>query len=131
MQLTGLCRDHSFEPAEAVCRQCGLEFCSACIVHPFGKKKPICKSCAVNLSGVRTGSGRAPMNPRLLKRRVKEFEKLLEAKKTGPQGEDATTLIVSSQGIEMPGNFSDDGASHQSNEPAHVGGGIDWSNPFA
>ena len=45
--ITGLCRDHSFETATAMCRRCSLEFCDTCVVYPFGPKKPFCKECAM------------------------------------------------------------------------------------
>ena len=46
IDLTGLCREHSFESAAELCRRCGLEYCEACVVYPFGAKKPLCKTCA-------------------------------------------------------------------------------------
>ena len=52
MHLTGLCREHSFESAAELCRRCGLEYCEACVVYPFGARKPLCKSCAIAMSGL-------------------------------------------------------------------------------
>ena len=71
--ITGLCRDHSFETAIDVCRRCGLEFCEVCVVYPFGPKKPFCKECAMSLGGVRTQVTRNAQPSRLIRRRAKEF----------------------------------------------------------
>lgn len=72
--ITGLCRDHSFETAVAVCRRCGHEFCEICVVHPFGPKKPFCKECAMVEGGVRSHSPRPALPSRVLRKRVKAFE---------------------------------------------------------
>ena len=71
--LTGLCRDHSFESAVDLCRRCGLEYCDRCVVYPFGPKKPLCKECAMALSGVRSHAARGPMSSRLVKKRARAF----------------------------------------------------------
>ena len=71
--ITGLCRDHSFETAVDLCRRCGLEFCEVCVVYPFGPKKPFCKECAMSLGGVRTQVTRNAQPSRLIRRRAKEF----------------------------------------------------------
>ncbi|MEZ5247053.1 MAG: hypothetical protein R2707_18330 [Acidimicrobiales bacterium] len=73
-ELTGLCRDHSFETAENICRRCGLEYCELCLVFPFGAKKPLCKECAMVAGGVRSHAARPEMPKRDLKRRVKVWE---------------------------------------------------------
>ena len=72
--ITGLCRDHSFESAEAVCRRCGLEFCELCLVYPFGARRPMCKECAMAEGGVRSHVARAPMGRRDLRKKLKAFE---------------------------------------------------------
>ena len=74
-EITGLCRDHSFETADAVCRRCGHEFCEICVVHPFGPKKPFCKECAMVEGGVRNMSARPALPSRLIRKRVKAFDK--------------------------------------------------------
>ena len=86
-ELTGLCRDHSFETAIDVCRRCGLEFCEICVVHPFGAKKPFCKECAMVQGGVRTHSARPAQTSRVIRKRVKDFEKLKDraATASGPE----------------------------------------------
>jgi hypothetical protein len=53
------CAKHQFDRAVNFCRQCGGPFCAACLVYPFGERKPpLCIPCALVASGVRTG--RAP-----------------------------------------------------------------------
>ena len=73
MHMTGLCREHSFESAAELCRRCGLEYCEGCVVYPFGSKKPLCKTCAIAMSGVRSHTGLPAMAPRLVKKRAKAF----------------------------------------------------------
>jgi hypothetical protein len=72
-ELTGLCRDHSFERAEDICRRCGGEYCELCLVYPFGPKKALCKECAMVAGGVRAHGTRAEMHKRAVKHRVKAF----------------------------------------------------------
>ena len=74
IKITGLCRDHSFESAEELCRRCGLEFCELCLVYPFGTAKPLCKECAMAEGGVRLHVQRSAMPKRDIRRRIKEFE---------------------------------------------------------
>ncbi len=73
--ITGRCRNHSFDFAESVCRRCGLEFCDDCVVRPFGKSKPFCKDCAMVLGGVKTHGIRPPMTSKQIRSRVKAFSK--------------------------------------------------------
>lgn len=73
--ITGLCKDHSFESAEAVCRRCGLEFCELCLVYPFGAGRPLCKECAMAEGGVRSHVARAPMGRRDLRKKLKAFDR--------------------------------------------------------
>jgi len=72
-ELTGLCTDHSFETAMAMCRRCGLEFCDECVVQPRNGKV-FCKHCAMIEAGVRSKSERPAMAGRALRKRVKAFE---------------------------------------------------------
>lgn len=78
--VTGLCKDHSFETAEEVCRRCGLEFCGLCLVYPFGAAKPLCKECAMAEGGVRSHIHRVAMGRRDLRRKVKAFKSHLAAR---------------------------------------------------
>ena len=127
MQVTGLCRHHSFEAAHGVCRQCGMEFCESCIVFPMGKKTPICKECAVRLGGVRSGAGRAPMNPRHLKKRVKAFDELMKARQERGQ---VATMVATETTLFQDQRPSTTAAETPASEPADSDR-VDWSNPFA
>jgi uncharacterized Zn finger protein (UPF0148 family) len=71
------CVQHQFEPAADLCRNCGHEHCSECLVYAFGKDQaPYCVSCALAASGVRSNAARPPsLSRREIKRRVKERKK--------------------------------------------------------
>ena len=73
-ELTGICRSHSFESAEDVCRRCGAEYCELCLVYPFGPAKPLCKECAMAAGGVRSHVSRPVLAKKELRRKVKAFE---------------------------------------------------------
>ena len=50
--MEGRCAKHQFEASEDVCRECGNEFCSECLVYSFGPKKPpFCIACALAAAG--------------------------------------------------------------------------------
>lgn len=83
VDTTGLCREHSFESAEEVCRRCGGEYCEICLVFPFGVSKPFCKECAIAAGGVRAHVARQPMPRRDLRRKVKAFEARRQARAAG------------------------------------------------
>ncbi len=91
--ITGLCRDHSFETAIEVCRRCGLEFCEVCVVYPFGAKKPVCKECAMMLGGVRSQVTRNALPNRAIRYRVKVFEKFKADRRAPAVVADAPNLI--------------------------------------
>ncbi len=58
------CAHHESEASHDVCEHCALEFCAACLVYPKGEHKPpLCRRCALALSGVRT-SRHVPAAPR-------------------------------------------------------------------
>lgn len=71
--MTGHCRHHSFETAASVCNRCGAEYCSHCLVHPFGKSKPLCKDCAMTVSGVKMHAATLAMSRRMVRARTKAF----------------------------------------------------------
>jgi hypothetical protein len=81
-EITGLCREHSFERAVDMCRMCGGEFCDMCLLYPSGK--PLCKACAIAAGGVRSGGAHRALSSRDIKRRVREFEEA-KAAKLAPQ----------------------------------------------
>jgi hypothetical protein len=67
------CARHQFEAAEDVCRTCGHDFCSECLVYAFGANKaPYCLSCALAASGVRSTSTVRPVRSR---REIKDRHK--------------------------------------------------------
>lgn len=159
-EITGLCRDHTFETAEEVCRRCGIEFCEMCLLFPFGAAKPLCKECAMVAGGVRNHATRPEMPKRELKRKVKAFE----ARRKSPLSSPAATmedveitdpvlqdpLAPTAEDLErVPTPVPDDGALVASEladafstppppppppaapEPADgVAPPIDWSQPF-
>lgn len=88
--ITGLCRDHTFETAEAVCRRCGMEFCEMCLLFPRGASKPLCKECAMIAGGVRNHGSRPEMPRRELKRKVKAFD----ARRKAPMAKPAAMADV-------------------------------------
>ena len=61
---------HPMSIAEQVCRRCGHDFCTDCVVYPFGVAKgAMCIACALEAGGVsRQNTGR----PRLSRRQVRE-----------------------------------------------------------
>ena len=73
-ELTGLCREHSFERSEDICNRCGAEYCELCLVYPFGPRKSLCKECAMVAGGVRAHTVRPEMPKRDVKRRKKAFQ---------------------------------------------------------
>ena len=154
IELTGLCREHSFESATALCRRCGLEYCDNCVVFPFGEKKPLCKQCAVVMGGLRSAAGSPPaMNPRLVKKRAKQFAKNAPAIASAPLPEPEVPAIVDPtaepaltaptpesafQDFEMapigkhdpvPGEMPPP-PTPESNPAEGVAPAVDWNNPF-
>jgi hypothetical protein len=118
-ELTGLCRDHSFETAENLCRRCGLEYCELCMVYPFGAKKPLCKECAMVAGGVRSHAARPEMPKRDVKRRVKQWEARADKKRSVAAAEAAAIsdpllsdpLAPTEADLErIPATVPDDGA---------------------
>ena len=54
------CVRHSHEPSVAKCRDCHFDYCSECLIWPFGAKEPpLCRDCALVAAGVR-GSHQRP-----------------------------------------------------------------------
>jgi len=48
------CVRHSHEPSVAKCRDCHFDYCSQCLIWPFGAKEPpLCRDCALVAAGVR------------------------------------------------------------------------------
>jgi hypothetical protein len=88
--MDGRCYVHGFELAENHCRNCGMQFCSECLVYAFGANKPpYCISCALAASGVRSNAARRPT---LSKREIKRIEK--ERKKADARGTKPTVEVA-------------------------------------
>lgn len=69
------CRKHPHEMGVALCRRCGGSWCSSCLVHAFGPKKPpYCMSCAMVAGGVRTSAALPAMPRRLVKAQIKALK---------------------------------------------------------
>ncbi len=58
--------------SDQVCTRCGHDFCTECVVFPFGVKKgALCISCALEAGGVsRQHTGRPKLASREIRRRV-------------------------------------------------------------
>ena len=73
--VSAQCAKHHFDPAVAVCGQCGLTFCPACLVYAFGADKPpFCIPCALTVGGVRRGGPVAKVSWRERRARRKALE---------------------------------------------------------
>lgn len=64
------CVKHPMTLGEHICGECGHQFCTECVVFPFGTAKPpLCIPCALEKGGVR----RQPTGrPKLTRRSIKE-----------------------------------------------------------
>ncbi len=66
------CTKHPHEMGVALCRRCGQAWCSNCLVHSFGPKKPpFCMSCAMVAGGVRTNATLPAMPRKQLKAQMR------------------------------------------------------------
>jgi hypothetical protein len=64
------CVKHPMTMGEAICGECGHQFCSECVVFPFGTAKPpLCISCALERGGVRRT---AAARPKLTRKSIRE-----------------------------------------------------------
>jgi len=118
--ITGLCRDHSFESAIDLCRRCGFEFCEVCVVHPFGPKKPFCKECAMSLGGVRAHVTRNALPSRLIRQRAKEFSRFV-GQRNAPVTMGGVPNLVDPTTLGIP----DPGANARERVPVAVQSGND------
>ncbi len=112
--LNTQCVRHQFELAQDICRGCGYEFCSECIVYAFGPDEPpFCVSCALTASGVRSNTGRPALPKREIRRRLKERHLL-----TG-RGKEPEKIEV--QAVEIDWSIPDDQATETT-------AALDWVN---
>jgi hypothetical protein len=66
------CAKHPHERGVGLCQRCGWSWCSDCLVHVLGPKKPpMCVECAMFAGGVRSSASRPAMPKRELKARLK------------------------------------------------------------
>lgn len=114
IEMTGLCRDHSFERAADLCRMCGAEFCDACLVHPF--RKPLCKACAIAAAGVRTAGTHKPLKKGDIRKRLKAFE----AAKAARQSPDGSAPVPHKplSNYDLIGSSSDEADDHSDAGPS-------------
>ena len=64
------CVKHPMTVGEHICGECGHQFCTACVVYPFGTAKPpICIACALERGGVRR---QAVGRPKLTRKSIRE-----------------------------------------------------------
>jgi hypothetical protein len=71
--MHGRCDTDPLDFATDVCDDCGGEQCGAHLVHPHGPSRPpLCRSCAIAISGVRTGAapGRKRTRSQIKRRRA-------------------------------------------------------------
>ena len=54
--MARVCIRHPFLLSENLCGRCGAEFCRECLVFPRGQKLPLCVTCAITASGVRSNA---------------------------------------------------------------------------
>lgn len=62
--------------SEEVCRRCGHDFCSECVLYPFGVSRgAMCISCALEAGGVsRQKTGRPKLTHKEVKQRVSRID---------------------------------------------------------
>ena len=71
--MEGRCERHLFDRAIDLCGRCGGEYCTDCLVYPFGASKPpFCLPCAVARGGVRSN---APTYQALSGRKLRQLQK--------------------------------------------------------
>ncbi len=68
--LSMQCTNNPFERAIDVCDECGLPFSNEFLVYILGTRRPpLCKPCAIALSGVRSSARRQRMPKKEVRRR--------------------------------------------------------------
>ena len=113
---TAQCAKHHFDRAVAVCGQCGLTFCPACLVYAFGPNKPpFCIPCALTVGGVRKVSS----GPKISWREKRARKKALEAQNAAAADANLERALAEANAA------AEAHAEPVSDEPA-----FDWSAPF-
>jgi hypothetical protein len=76
--LSMQCTNNPFERAIDVCDECGLPFSNEFLVFILGTRRPpLCKPCAIAMSGVRASARRQRMPKREVKRRREQVHAAL------------------------------------------------------
>lgn len=68
--MARVCIRHPFLLSENLCGRCGAEFCRECLVFPRGRNLPLCVTCAITASGVRS-NGTSGVSKREIRARAK------------------------------------------------------------
>ena len=76
--MARVCIRHPFLSSENLCGRCGAEFCRECLVFPRGQKLPLCVTCAITASGVRSNAS-AGVSKREIRARSKAREEEIQA----------------------------------------------------
>ena len=58
--MTPHCHRHTWDIAEATCRECKMGFCESCLVYVGGSDAPLCVPCALAIAGVRSSRQAKP-----------------------------------------------------------------------
>ncbi len=76
--MARVCIRHPFLLSENLCGRCGAEFCRECLVFPRGQKLPMCVTCAITASGVRSNATPG-VSKREIRARAKARDEEIEA----------------------------------------------------
>jgi hypothetical protein len=71
--MARVCNRHPFLLSDSICGRCGAEFCRECLVHPRGRRLPLCVACAVIAGGANPGT------KGLSARRIRALERARDA----------------------------------------------------
>jgi len=97
------CMLHPFETADRICGTCGNWHCDACLVTPWGPRKPaLCVACAIQQGGVRkTAGARQGRTNREIRQVERERRKVARQDARRP-------VVISPVGLQKV-DFPDDG----------------------
>lgn len=70
--MNGRCNNDPLDAAEEICGICGGEFCSSCVITTRNRRSSrVCKQCAIEHSGLRTGARSAVASRRQVRSNTK------------------------------------------------------------
>jgi len=99
---TESCMLHPFESADRICGTCGNWHCDACLVTPWGPRKPaLCVACAIQQGGVRKNSGARQS------RSSREIRQVERERKRAARDEARRPVVISPVGLQKV-DFPDD-----------------------